>query len=62
MKVLYVTQVLKQDISFKTMCPHCILEFRNKKSYFIASLSRWVGQDRICHQKSCLLNCWSLLL
>jgi len=55
MKVLYVTQVLKQDISFKTMCPHCILEFRNKKSYFIASLSRWVGQDRICHQKSCLL-------
>jgi len=28
MKVYYVTQVLKQGINIKTMCPNNILEFR----------------------------------
>ena len=27
-----------------------------------AGLSGRVGQDRNCHRKPCLLNCWSLLL
>ena len=27
---------------------------------YIARLSRRVGQDRKCHRKVCLLNCWSL--
>jgi len=32
MKVCYVTQVLKQGINIKTMCPNYILKFSNKKS------------------------------
>jgi len=28
MKVYYVTQVLKQDINIKMICPNYILEFR----------------------------------
>jgi len=31
MNVYYVTQVLKQGISIKAMCPNFILEFRNTK-------------------------------
>ena len=50
MKVYYVTQVLKEGINIK------------KEITFIESLSRRVGQDRNCYRKSCLLNCWSLLL
>jgi len=46
-KVYYVTQVLKQGISTKAMCPNCILEFRNEIT-LIVSLSRRVGQDRKC--------------
>jgi len=29
---------------------------------FIASLLKPVGQGRNCNRKSCLLNCWLLLL
>jgi len=31
MKVYYVTQVLKQGVGIKMMCPNYILEFRNMK-------------------------------
>jgi len=33
MKVYYVTQVLKQGINIKTMCPYYTLQFRNTKSH-----------------------------
>ena len=35
MKVYYVTQVLKQGINIKMMCPNYILEFRNTKSHSV---------------------------
>jgi len=35
MKVYYVTQLLKQGINIKTMCPNYILEFRNMKSHLL---------------------------
>jgi len=35
MKVFYVTQVLKQGINIKTMCPNYIFEFRNTKSHLL---------------------------
>jgi len=35
MKVYYVTQVLKQGINIKTMCPYYILKFRNTKSHLL---------------------------
>jgi len=56
MKVYYVTEVLRQVINIKTMCPYYTLEFRNMTSYLL-QVPRYN-----CHQKSCLLNCWSLLL
>ena len=44
----YVTQVLKQGINIKTMCPsYTTLDTR---SLIIASISRCVGQDRNCHR------------
>ena len=53
--------VLKQGINIKTMflTTYSNLEMR-KRIY--AGLSGRVGQDRNCHRKPCLLNCWSLLL
>jgi len=38
MKVYCVTQVLKQGINIKTMCPNYILKYWNTKSHFITSL------------------------
>ena len=35
MNVYYVTQVLKQGIKIKTMCPNYILEVRNTKSHLL---------------------------
>jgi len=37
MKVYYVTQVLKQCINIKTMCPNYILEFKNTKRIYCKS-------------------------
>jgi len=34
-KVCYVTQMLKQGINIKTMCPNYILEFRNTNSHLL---------------------------
>ena len=31
----YATQVLKQGINIKTICPNYILEFRNTNSYLL---------------------------
>jgi len=43
MKVFSVTQVLKQGINIKTMCPNYILEFRNTRSHLLqVYLSVWV--------------------
>jgi len=36
-KVYYVTQVLKQGINIKTMCPNYILEFKNTKRIYSKS-------------------------
>jgi len=47
--------MLKQDISFKSMCP-------NYKLAFIASLTRFVCLDRSYHYKSSLLNCLSFVV
>jgi len=33
LKIYYVTQVLKQGINIKTVCPNYILEFRNMNSH-----------------------------
>jgi len=33
-----------------------------KQLAIFVSLSRCVGQDRNCHLKSCLLNCWSVII
>jgi len=38
MKVYYVTQVLKQGINIKTMCPNYVLDFRNTKSNYCNSI------------------------
>jgi len=35
MKVYCVTQVLKQNINKKTICPNYILKFRNTQSYLL---------------------------
>ena len=52
-KVYYGTQVLRQSINIKTMCPNYKLQtVENTKIAFIASLSRRVGQDRNCHKKN----------
>jgi len=43
MKVYYVTQVLKQGINTKRMCPDYILEFRNMKSHLLqVYLGTWI--------------------
>jgi len=43
MKVYYVTQMLKQGINIKTICPYYILDFRNTKSHlFQVYLGAWV--------------------
>ena len=43
MKVFSVSQVLKQDINIKTMCPNYILEFRNMTSHLLqVYLGVWV--------------------
>jgi len=34
-KAIYVTQVLKQGINIKTMCPYSIFEFRNTNSHVL---------------------------
>jgi len=49
MKVYHVTQVLKQGINTKTMCPNYILEIKKHEVVFIASLYRRVGQHVIEH-------------
>ena len=54
MKVYYVTQVLKQGINTKRMCPDYILEF--SEITFIASLSRHMDQDRNCHRNLSMFN------
>jgi len=46
----------------QTICTWKALEIYNYNLTFMANLSRRVSQDRNCHRKSCLLNCWSLLL
>jgi len=33
--VFYVTQVLKQGINIKTVCPNNIIKFRNKISHLL---------------------------
>jgi len=43
MKVYYVTQVLKQGINIKTMCPNYILELRNTNSHLLRVYLRRVG-------------------
>jgi len=43
LKVYYVTQVLKQGINIKTMCPNYILESRNKNLLLLqVYLGVWV--------------------
>ena len=43
MKVFSVSQVLKQGINIKTMCPYYILEFRNMTSHLLqVYLGVWV--------------------
>jgi len=44
MKVYNVTEVLRQVINIKTMCPYYTLEFRNMTSYLL-QVSRCVGLD-----------------
>jgi len=54
MKVYFITQVLKQCIIFKPMCPlHNWI--KKDEITFIECLSRRVGQDRNCHWKSIYL-------
>jgi len=56
MKVYSVTQISKQCINIKTMCPNYILEFRYKNSHLLqVYLSAWGSRQ------SWLLNVWSLL-
>jgi len=35
MKVYYVTQVFKQGMNITTMCPNCILKFRNMQLHLL---------------------------
>jgi len=43
MKLYYVTQVLRQGINIKAMCPNYILEFRNTNSHLLqVYLGVWV--------------------
>ena len=35
LNVSYATQMLKQGINIKTICPNYILEFRNTNSYLL---------------------------
>jgi len=45
MKVNYFTQVLKQEIITKTMCPNYIIEFRNTRSHLLKIyLGEWITQ------------------
>jgi len=46
-KVYYVTHVLKQNISIKTMCPKYIIELRNTKSHLLQVLSSGVGNEKV---------------
>ena len=50
MKVYHVTQVLKQGINIKTMCPNYILKFRNTKSHLLqVYLGTWAKiENHIC--------------
>jgi len=48
MKVIYVTQVLKQGIYIKTICPYYILEFRNTKSHLLqVYLDAWAKIETV---------------
>ena len=51
MKAYNVTQVIKQVINIKTMCPNYVLEFRNTNLYL---LQVYLGRN--CHWKSSLLT------
>jgi len=48
----YVTLVLKQEITIKTMCSNLNLETPKNLIY-----CKTMGQERYCHRTSRLLNC-----
>ena len=46
MRVYFVTQLLKQGINIKIMCPNYILELRNRKSHLLqVYLGAWAKND-----------------
>ena len=48
MKVYYITQVLKQCIIFKHMCPNYIIELRKTKSHLLnVYLGAWVNIEMV---------------
>ena len=54
MKGYHVTQVLKQGINIKTMCPNYILEFRNTKSHILqVYLGAWVKLEIVIENHVC---------
>ena len=54
MKVYYVTNVLKQGIDIKTMCPDYIFEFRNTNSYLLqVYLGAWVKIEIVIEHHAC---------
>ena len=54
MKGYHVTQVLKQGINIKTMCPNYILKFRNTKSHILqVYLGAWVKLEIVIENHVC---------
>ena len=53
-KVYYVTQVSKQGINIKTMCPNYIHEFKNTKSHLLqVYLDEWVKIEIVIENHAC---------
>ena len=54
MKGYHVTQVLKQGINIKTMCPNYIIELRNTKSHILqVYLGAWVKLEIVIENHVC---------
>ena len=57
-KVYYVTQVFKQGINIKTICPNCVLKFRNTQSHlFQIYLGTWVKIEIVSENHVCKIIC-----
>jgi len=54
MKVYYVTQVFKQGINIKTMCPNYILKFKNTQWHILqVFLGGWVKIEIVIENQVC---------